>query len=268
MLELYNFSQSTCSLKVRVCLHEKKLNWKDNRLISSHQDHLKPWYLKINPNGVVPTLIHNKNALYESSVILEYLDEVFPEIKLSPNNLYKKSLMRSWIVFVDELLTPAIRYPSFQYGGLLKKFKKLTLTEFNLKFANRPTKESFYKKMDKDNGFSKEILTDAFNDIIKCSKRLDNMFDQFGGPWVMGKRFGIGDIVIGPLLDRIEDLGLEQLWEKKYPRVSNWLSKFQKRKSVIKSFYKGSRLSEQYPELNLGRNSKSNLLNTFQLNYE
>ena len=83
--------------------------------------------------------------------------------------------------------------------------------------------------MDKDNGFSKEILTDAFNDIIKCSKRLDNMFDQFGGPWVMGKRFGIGDIVIGPLLDRIEDLGLEQLWEKKYPRVSNWLSKFQKR---------------------------------------
>ncbi len=84
----------------------------------------------------------------------------------------------------------------------------------------------------------------------------------------MGKRFGIGDIVIGPLLDRIEDLGLEKLWEKKYPRVSNWLSKFQKRKSVIKSFYKGSRLSEQYPELNLGRNSKSNLLNTFQLNYE
>ena len=268
MLELYNFSQSTCSLKVRVCLNEKKLTWKDNRLISSHQEHLKSWYLKLNPNGVVPTLLHNKNALYESSVILEYLDEVFPEIKLSPINLYKKSLMRSWMVFVDELLTPAIRYPSFQYGGLLKKFKKLTVSEFNSKFTSRPTKESFYKKMDKDHGFNDEILSDAFNDIIKCSKRLDEMLNKFGGPWVMGKKFTLGDIFTGPLLDRIEDLGLEKLWENKFPSVSNWLLNFQVRKSVKKSFYPGSRLSEQYPELKLGKNSKSDLLKTFQLNYD
>ena len=32
MLELYNFSQSTCSLKVRLCLEEKGLEWVDRRL--------------------------------------------------------------------------------------------------------------------------------------------------------------------------------------------------------------------------------------------
>ena len=76
MLELYNFSQSTCSLKVRVCLNEKKLTWKDCRLISSHQEHLKSWYLKLNPNGVVPTLLHNKNALYESFFFFRFTTTV------------------------------------------------------------------------------------------------------------------------------------------------------------------------------------------------
>jgi len=59
MLELYNFSQSTCSLKVRICLEEKQLAWIDRRLVSKNHDHLSDWYLKLNPNGVVPTLIHD-----------------------------------------------------------------------------------------------------------------------------------------------------------------------------------------------------------------
>ena len=267
MLELYNFSQSTCSQKVRICLHEKNLTWQDNRLVSSHQEHLKKWYLKINPNGVVPTLLHNKNAIYESSVILEYIDEVFPENKLSPNNVFAKSLMRSWIVFIDGILTPAIRFPSFQYGGLLEKFKEMSANEFKSKISLRPTKESFYKKMHKEFGFSNEVLTDSFNEIIKSSKRLDEKLIKFGGPWVMGKNFSLGDIVAGPLFDRIEDLGLEKLWDKNFPRVSKWLDNFQKRESVVKTFYKGSRLSEQFPELRLGRGSKSKLLKKFKLNY-
>ena len=59
MLELYNFAQSTCSLKVRICLHEKALDWVDHPLVSKNADHLSDWYLKLNPNGVVPTLIHD-----------------------------------------------------------------------------------------------------------------------------------------------------------------------------------------------------------------
>ncbi|MPZ41156.1 MAG: hypothetical protein GEU95_24535 [Rhizobiales bacterium] len=78
MLELYNFSQSTCSLKVRICLAEKKLEWTDRRLVSKDHDHLAEWYLKLNPNGVVPTLVHDRVPIIESSVIVQYLDDVFP----------------------------------------------------------------------------------------------------------------------------------------------------------------------------------------------
>ena len=88
MLELYNFAQSTCSLKVRICLHEKALDWLDHPLISKNADHLSDWYLKLNPNGVVPTLIHDGRPVFESSVILQYLDQVFPDAALMPADAY------------------------------------------------------------------------------------------------------------------------------------------------------------------------------------
>ena len=76
-LELYNFSQSTCSLKVRLQLAEKEITWTDKVFISSDNEHLSDWYLKLNSNGVVPTLLHNGNPIYESTAILEYLEDEF-----------------------------------------------------------------------------------------------------------------------------------------------------------------------------------------------
>ena len=93
-LELYNFPASTCSLKVRLCLAEKNLDWIDHRLSPSATDHLTPEYLKMNPNGVVPTLLHNGDPIIDSSVIIEYLDEVFPAISLTPTHPKERAKMR------------------------------------------------------------------------------------------------------------------------------------------------------------------------------
>src|SRR5258707_14151034 len=79
MLELYNAMQSTCSQKVRITLAEKGIDFVEHRLRLFKQDQLKPEYLKLNPNGVVPTLVHDGVPVIDSSVIMEYLDEVFPE---------------------------------------------------------------------------------------------------------------------------------------------------------------------------------------------
>ena len=57
MLELYYFPASTCSLKVRLCLAEKNLDWVPRRMEARDGEHLQLWYLQLNPNGVVPTLI-------------------------------------------------------------------------------------------------------------------------------------------------------------------------------------------------------------------
>jgi glutathione S-transferase len=84
MLEPYHNIISTCSQKVRLCFAEKGLTYVDRRVEFRDGGHLSPEYLKLNPNGVVPTLVHDGNPVIDSSVIMEYLDEAFPETSLTP----------------------------------------------------------------------------------------------------------------------------------------------------------------------------------------
>ncbi|HZD91412.1 MAG TPA: glutathione S-transferase family protein [Pseudolabrys sp.] len=255
MLELYNFAQSTCSLKVRICLHEKGLAWTDHRLISKNADHLSEWYLKLNPNGVVPTLIHDGRPVFESSVILQYLDQVFPDVALMPADAYGQAQVRAWLAFVDAVPTPAVRYPSFQFGGLLHKFQAMTQEQFDAQVTRRPLKGAFYRKMDRMTGFGAAEMKEAYAALRKTAARMDRMFDQHGGPWLMGTQYGLADIAVAPLIDRAEDLGLEALWCEDTPRVDDWLERMKARPAYGKAYYEGSRLSQQYPELKLGRGS-------------
>lgn len=255
MLELYNFSQSTCSLKVRICLAEKELAWVDRRLVSKNHDHLSDWYLKLNPNGVVPTLIHDGVPIIESSVIAQYLDDAFPERLLSPRDPLGLARMRAWLVFVDQVPTPAVRFPSFQYGGLIKKFQAMSEEEFAAKARQRPLKAAFYQDMGRT-GFPAETIVKALDDVRKTAARMDRMLTGHGGPWLLGDAFTLADICVAPLLDRMEDLGFAWLWEDEFPRVTDWLQRIQARPAYRQAHYEGSRLSDQYPELGLGRGTR------------
>jgi len=260
MLELYNFSQSTCSLKVRILIEEKGLEWVDRRLVSKDHDHLSDWYLKLNPNGVVPTLIHDGRPIFESSAILQYLDEVHPDPSFSPAGPWGRAQMRAWLTFVDLIPTPAIRYPSFQFGRLRLKFQAMSAEEFDEKVRRRPLKGAFYRKMDKEHGFEGAELDEAYDNIRKTAKRMDWMFEQNGGPWLLGETYSLADISVAPLLDRLEDLGLEALWEESYPRVAEWLARIQARPAYGRAYYHGSRTSDLFPELGLGRGSHRHLV--------
>ena len=110
-LTLYNFPQSTCSQKVRLALWEKGLDFEDRIVNHREREHLRPAYLALNPNGVVPTLVHDDNVIIDSSVICEYLDEVFPETSLSMPDPVGRAHMRKWLRYLEEVPTPAIRVP-------------------------------------------------------------------------------------------------------------------------------------------------------------
>ena len=59
-------------------------------------DQQKPAYLELNPKGVVPTLIHGDLAIRESNVILEYLDDAFPDPPLRPADAFGRAQVRLW----------------------------------------------------------------------------------------------------------------------------------------------------------------------------
>src|SRR5471032_1298593 len=103
-LTLYNTPQSTCSQRVRFVLNAKGLAFEEKKLDLLAGDQLKPEYLAINPNGVVPTLDHDGNVVIDSAVIIEYLDEVVPETAhFTPRDPVRRAAMRSLLRFIDEM---------------------------------------------------------------------------------------------------------------------------------------------------------------------
>src|ERR1700739_3152858 len=101
---LYNAPQSTCSQRVRFVLNAKKLPFEEVKLDLLAGDQLKPDYLALNPNGVVPTLDHDGSIVTDSSVIIEYLDEIVPNSSnFTPRDPVLRARMRSLIRFIDEM---------------------------------------------------------------------------------------------------------------------------------------------------------------------
>ncbi len=74
MLELYNHDMSVCAAKVRFAMAEKGLEYTSRMVNLLAREHKTPEYLALNPNGVVPTLVHNGHVVYESTIINEYLE--------------------------------------------------------------------------------------------------------------------------------------------------------------------------------------------------
>lgn len=245
MLKLYNAAHSTCSQKVRICLAEKSLPFEDIRLdLGKSKDHLKPDYLKINPNGVVPSLVDDGSIVIDSSVILEYLDEKYPAVRLTPEDLVERATMRAWMRFLEEVPTAAVRVPSFNMG-FLPRYEGLDREQFEAQQSDiRPIRKQFYRRMG-TGGFKKADVEASIEQLGNTCRRMNDALAH--GPWLMGKQYSLADIIVAPLIDRMNDLGFAEIWEDKYPRVTEWYQRMQARPAFKATFYPGSRMSEFLP---------------------
>jgi glutathione S-transferase len=244
MLKLYNAAHSTCSQKVRICLHEKGLAFEDIKLdLGKAKDQLKPEYLKLNPNGVVPTLVDDGEVIIDSSVICEYLDEKFPAPRLSPDNVADRARMRAWMRYLEEVPTVAVRVPSFNMG-FLPRFAGLDEQQFRAQQSDvRPIRKHFYRRMTQ-NGFKRADVEAAIEQIGSTCARMEQALEN--GPWLMGEQYTIADIVVTPSIDRMSDLGFSSIWADKYPRVTDWYARMQARPAFQLTYYPGTRMSETF----------------------
>jgi glutathione S-transferase len=239
MIELYHAATSTCSQKVRLTLAEKGLAFISRPVNLRANENLTPEYLALNPNGVVPTLVHDGNVILDSSVICEYLDDVFPAPALAPDNPVGRAHMRKWLRFLEEVPTAAIRVPTFHMA--LKPFAGVDQPTFRTERADiRPLRKHFYRKMGA-NGFSQDEIDASLDGLDLTLRRMEEALGE--GPWLMGDRFSLADIVVLPTVDRLDDLGLAHLW-RDYPGVTGWYTRIKARPSYAAAFYPGSRISD------------------------
>ena len=124
MLFLYHGATSVCAAKARLVLAEKNLAWDGELLDLQRGDQHRPEYRKLNPNAVVPTLVHDGKVLIESTLIIEYLDEAFADPPLMPTDPYQRAVARLWMKKIDDYLHAACSTVTFAIAFrkfLLKK---------------------------------------------------------------------------------------------------------------------------------------------------
>ncbi|MAV88640.1 MAG: hypothetical protein CMM67_10405 [Rhodospirillaceae bacterium] len=231
MLELYHYGDSLCSMKVRFCLFEKGVEFKSRYVDLLNWEHLTDKYKKLNPNAVVPTIVHHGNPIIESTIINEYIDEVFPGYSLTPQDPVLWAKMKVWTKLQDDVLHPAIQKPTFNIlvKPLLAQKSDEELDEW---LSSHPLEKS--RQMFKGAARGKvniEALEDAQAQFNFIFERMEDALKI--NEWLCGSQFTLADIAYAPAIDRLEQCDWSHLFEN-YPNVLKWCEKIRVRDAFSK----------------------------------
>jgi glutathione S-transferase len=243
MLELYHNINSVCAQKVRIALSEKHQNAKEH-LLKLQGDQNDPAYLKLNPNGVVPTLVHDGTVVTESSLILYYIDDAFPDPPLMPKTPASRLRVRLYNKLVDEYVHNSCTIITFA-TAFRPRFLKMTREQWLAEINKAPLKRrAEYKRSVIEHGLDSEFVLDA----IQQHKKLISWMaeDLKRGPYLAGDTFTNADCAVIPYILRLELLKLDAMWEAE-PAVGDWWARMQRRTSVKAAIFERIQESDWAP---------------------
>lgn len=204
-LHLYHAGWSNCSMRVRMTLEEKELPWTSHHLNTRIGEHITPEYFGINPNGLVPALVHDGEVWIESCDIIRYLDDIYPEPRLTPTDDKQLLKLAEWLSLASEIHVTAVK--TYIYASRpsnkgrktpaeLERYRSLQTNEELLAFHARSSSDEGIS--DKDRANAEYLLHDAF-------AKLDTWLQH--NRWLAGDEFTLADITWVPLHYTLERAG-------------------------------------------------------------
>ena len=219
-MELFHNNMSVCAQKVRLVIREKRLKPVEHHMMLRNGDVHTPEYLKLNPKGVVPTLIDHGEAIVEFTVICEYLDEVYTENPLRPSEPIARAKMRPWTLLPDAGLHNACGALSVSIA-----WRHQMIAAGRTQLKNRPNYNRQNDEMTRwiDDGLDGDHLLPAVQIWDETIKKIATALRN--GRWLCGETYTLADVAMLPYVCRLEDLGLSWFWEGDREIVADWLER-------------------------------------------
>ena len=232
-LVLYDAVGSPCARRVRIVLLEKGLRWETRALDLTRLEQKRPEYLALNPNGVVPTLVHGDRVIYESNVITEYLDEVFDGPRLYPADPFARAQAKMWQAFE---LAMAKEYRPLMYLRLVGPYDRLRPKADVMADARRSTDDAAHldwvSRVYDGTVVSEEEARHLGSLLLQ---RLDHLERTLAGrPFLVGDAFSIADVSVLPRVAMYPLVGLP-IDPTRHPAVLDWLQRLAERRSFVQS---------------------------------
>jgi glutathione S-transferase len=108
VLDVYTWEPNMNAGKPLLALMEKGVPFHYHYIDLAKREQHSPAFLKINPHGTVPALVHDGRVITESTPMLEYIDEAFEGPPLRPSDPWQLWRMRKWCRLMDVSLCPAL----------------------------------------------------------------------------------------------------------------------------------------------------------------
>ena len=234
MLELFHYEPYANSMKCLLCLTEKGLEFTSRYVDILKFEQHDPSFVKINPNGQVPVLVHDGRIVLESTIINEYLDDVFPEMPLRPSDPGERAIMRVWSKWVDEILMPTVSMLGWQ-ARFRPLFRSYDRAEFERRMQSIPLKEMQVKwRTMAGPGFSAAQLDESRRQIRWFIARMEEALAD--APWLAGKTYSLADINAYPMIEGVTRL-YKEIWnEQDLPRSVEWLARINERPATRAAF--------------------------------
>ena len=226
---LYHHGSSVCAAKVRLAMAEKGLEWNGVYIDILKGEQFDPEYLKLNPKGVVPTLVHDDLVIPDSTVIIEYLDQIAPDTSVHPKDPWSRAQVRYWTKAVDEDLHPACGAVTFVCSHrhtVLKNLGPKGAEEFLA--STPPISVTSDWKSQKDAfvryGFDAPGAADNVKLYDTYLKKMDKALEN--KQWLVEDTFSISDISMVPYVNRIAMMSMRGMWENnRLPNVEKWFNR-------------------------------------------
>ena len=229
-LKYYHAEPLANSLKSMVPLIEKGLPWQSIYVDLHKFEQHEPWFTAINPEGQVPVLDHDGVIITHTTVINEYLEDVFPEVPLRPRNPVGAARMRYWNKFCDEQVMNYVSMHGWhRMVGIIAR--SVESGEFERLMERIPLPDQRAKWRTARSGFSEKDLTYATEKILYA---LDKVEKQLGETqWIAGNDYTLADINFFSMCGvSVVRMFPEMQVEKRSPRVVEWIERMRARPAV------------------------------------
>ena len=246
-LVLYNIPPSLCSQKVRLALVEKGVAFTNRWIdIGPTSENYKPWYVKINPKCVVPTLVDGEKVITDSFVIMRYVAEHLEGPALIPTDPTERDCMEYWYALAETLDFRLFTFSSVNKRmtgfGLKMKVKKLRTyakkypelrTEYEAKIQDITSlkEQSHDPAVAQKQRAEMERAFDALNELLAQQ------------PFIAGVTYSLADVIWTVSLTRLAFLKQHALIQAR-PHLLAYYQRMQARSS-----YEAATL---YPRFRIG----------------
>lgn len=247
-VHFFGFDSAPCSQRVSFALAEKGLTRSKSVPFTSNasahlradnntyifrevslirQVHLSPAYAEIQPNMVVPALVHNGVLHIESMDIVKYIDETWPHNALVPDDP-EAAKLADQLVELGKRLHVSVRHVSFHWGfGRMAKTNEATLeTVRQLEQDGSPEQlAAFYSKFNAD-AIDESVNLEHLQALEKGWGEQERRLAD-GRPFLTGDTFTKADIIWAIKVLRIFECGYP--FKKNFPALHAWFQRIQKR---------------------------------------